>query len=111
MTKTRFGGFFAALLITAGLAMTTVAQTKSTTSTTSTTSTKSTTKAAALLDINSATVTQLHELPGIGPAYAQKIIAGRPYTRKDELVSKKILTQAKYDKIKDQIIAKQSKTK
>lgn len=107
MIKTRFGGFFATLLLTIALATATVvAQTKSTTSTTKT---ASTTKAAALLDINTATPEQLHQLPGIGPAYSQKIIAGRPYTRKDELVSKKILTQAKYDKIKDQIIAKQSK--
>ena len=105
MTKTRFGGFFAALLLTAALATTTVAaQTKSTTSTTSTT------KAAPLLDINSATVAQLHEL-GIGNAHAKKIIAGRPYKSTDELVSKKILTQAKFNTIKDKIVVKQAKTK
>lgn len=59
------------------------------------------------MDINSASVDQLKSLPGIGDAYAKKIVAGRPYTRKDELVRKKILPQGTYDKLKDQIIAKQ----
>ena len=63
------------------------------------------TKKADLVDINSATKEQLTALPGIGDAYSQKIIDGRPYNTKRDLLTKKILPQATYDQVSAKIIA------
>ena len=68
-------------------------------------------KSAAPIDINSAKKDELMTLKGIGDAYSDAIIKNRPYKRKDELVQKKIIPQATYDGIKDQIIAKQATAK
>ena len=60
---------------------------------------------AGKLDINTATPDQLKALPGVGDAYSKRIIDGRPYTAKNQLVTRGILPSAVYDHIKDQIIA------
>lgn len=63
----------------------------------------------ALLDINTATPTQLKALPGIGDNYVQRIVAGRPYTAKNQLSTRGILPQDEYEHIRDQIIAHRPK--
>lgn len=57
----------------------------------------------ALININAATSTELEALPGIGPVTAKKIIGARPYTTIDELLTKKIVSQSVFNKIKEKI--------
>ncbi|HZQ92825.1 MAG TPA: helix-hairpin-helix domain-containing protein [Terriglobales bacterium] len=70
---------------------------------------KTSSKHVEKLDINAATRDQLKELPGIGDATADKIIAGRPYRAKNDLVKRKIISESTYEGIKEQIIAHQPK--
>lgn len=69
--------------------------------------TKTEAKKSDLIDINTASAADLEALKGIGKVHAAEIIKGRPYKGKDDLVSKKIITEKMYADIKDQIIAKQ----
>ena len=90
----------ATLLLTLPLSLT--AQKSSTSKSTATAAAPA---ATDKIDINTATADQLKAIPGIGDAYSKRIIDGRPYTAKNQLVSRGILPQGVYDKVKDQIIA------
>ena len=60
------------------------------------------------LDINTATPAQLRALPGMGDAYVRRIVEGRPYTAKNQLLTRGILPPAAYDRIRDQIVARRA---
>lgn len=76
--------------------------------------TKAKTKATAasvkpvVVDINSATEAELRAIPGVGEAYAAKIIAGRPYTNKSQLKTRNILPTPVYETVKNQLVAKKA---
>jgi competence protein ComEA len=95
------------LLVVVVLVLAVSASVSQTASTKKATTPAATSAAKDLVDINSATKEQLDALPGIGAAYSQKIIDGRPYAKKTDLTKKKVIPQSTYDKIKDLIIAKQ----
>ncbi len=100
--------FTAVIAISLANAQSSSGTTNSKAQTTSTAKAKTATPAAEKLDINSATKDQLQALPGIGDAYSQKIIDNRPYRTKRDLLTKKVIPQATYEKIKEMIIANQA---
>jgi competence protein ComEA len=65
-------------------------------------------QSAPPVDINHASSSELKSVPGIGEAYASRIIAGRPYKNKAQLKSRAILPDAVYEKVKDRLVAKQN---
>lgn len=108
MTGLLMVGSFTATVLTTELLVSTPASAQTKKAADKAASAKAAAAAAATqVDINNATIDELRALPGIGDAYSKKIVAGRPYARKDQLVSKNILPQGTYDKIQAMIIAKQ----
>ena len=89
-----------------GLAHADVPTTTTTTTTVAPSSAVAKSVPAALVDINVASVADLKALPAVGDAYADKIVAGRPYANKSQLMSRKIVPAATYTKIKSLIVAK-----
>ena len=63
-----------------------------------------------VVDINTATAAELKGLPGVSDADSAKIIQSRPYADKNQLVSRHVVSEATYDKIKDHVVAKQPRS-
>ena len=57
----------------------------------------------SLINVNSASESELDTLPGVGPVTAQKIIVNRPYQTIDELLSKKVVSSKVFSQIKDKV--------
>jgi competence protein ComEA len=106
--------YLAAIGLSILLALSATAQTTSPSKSTSPSATtkpdtagKSSQPPGGLVDINSASPQELDKLPGVGPVRAKAIIAGRPYSGKDDLTQRKIIPPNVYNQIKDKIIARQ----